>query len=38
VWGVTALSFIFVLAQIPMLMKHGLSLGDESEEDPEKSA
>jgi intracellular septation protein len=36
VWGVTGLSFVFVLAQIPMLMKHGLSLGDEAEETPAK--
>lgn len=26
VWGVTALSFIFAMTQIPMLMKHGLAL------------
>lgn len=29
VWGVTALTFIFSLANIPMLLKHGLKLGDE---------
>ncbi|MGQ3179406.1 MAG: inner membrane-spanning protein YciB [Blastomonas fulva] len=26
VWGVTALSFLFAMSQIPMLMKHGLAL------------
>ncbi len=31
VWGVTALSFIFVLAQIPMLMRHGLALDDKED-------
>lgn len=28
VWGMTAVSFIFALANVPMLMQHGLSLGD----------
>ncbi len=35
VWGVTALSFAFTLAQIPMLVKHGLDLGGD-EVDPKK--
>lgn len=26
VWGVTALSFLFAMSQIPMLMKHGLAI------------
>lgn len=26
VWGVTALSFLFAMSQIPMLLKHGLAL------------
>jgi intracellular septation protein len=26
VWGVTALSFLFTMSQIPMLLKHGLKL------------
>ncbi len=29
VWGVTALSFLFTMAQIPMLLKHGLKLEDD---------
>jgi intracellular septation protein len=29
VWGVTALTFLFSMANIPMLLKHGLNLGDE---------
>ncbi len=29
VWGVTAATFLFAMANIPMLMRHGLSLGDE---------
>jgi intracellular septation protein len=29
VWGVTALTFLFSMANIPMLLKHGLKLGDE---------
>ena len=29
VWGVTALTLLFAMANIPMLMRHGLSLGDE---------
>ncbi len=28
VWGVTALTFLFSMANIPMLLKHGLSLGE----------
>ncbi|NJM49603.1 MAG: septation protein IspZ [Sphingomonadales bacterium] len=33
VWGVTALFFLFNMTQIPMLMRHGLKLGeDEGEE------
>jgi intracellular septation protein len=30
VWGVTALTFLFSMANIPMLLKHGLNLGDET--------
>jgi intracellular septation protein len=29
VWGVSALSFIFTLSQIPMLIKHGLKLAED---------
>ena len=29
VWGVTALSFVFALSQMPLMLRHGLSLGDE---------
>lgn len=34
VWGITILSFIFAIANVPMLMRHGLDLGqdDEAEE------
>ncbi len=28
VWGVTAVSMIFAMANLPMLMKHGLDLGE----------
>lgn len=35
VWGVTAATFLFAMANIPMLMRHGLSL---AEEVPEKKA
>lgn len=28
VWGITVLSFIFAAANIPMLMKHGLTIGE----------
>jgi intracellular septation protein len=31
VWGVTALTFIFSMANIPMLLKHGLNLGGEEQ-------
>ncbi|SMC47022.1 inner membrane-spanning protein YciB [Novosphingobium sp. B1] len=30
-WGVTTLSFLFTFAQIPMLMKHGLAVEDQTE-------
>jgi intracellular septation protein len=29
VWGVTALTFLFSMANIPMLLRHGLNLGEE---------
>jgi intracellular septation protein len=32
VWGVTALTFLFAMANVPMLMRHGLSLGDDKPE------
>ena len=32
VWGVTALSVIFAMANVPMLMRHGLKVQDEVEE------
>ncbi len=35
VWGVTALTFLFALANIPMLMRHGLKLGDDAELPPQ---
>ena len=36
VWGVTALSFVFTLTQLPVMMKHGLALPDEPA--PDKQA
>jgi intracellular septation protein len=35
VWGVTTLTFLFALANIPMLMRHGLNLGDDAELPPQ---
>lgn len=35
VWGDTLLTFVFALAQIPMLMRHGLKLDDKGETPPE---
>ncbi len=32
VWGITILSFIFAIANVPMLMRHGLDLGQDEEE------
>jgi intracellular septation protein len=32
VWGMMALTFLFAMANIPMLMRHGLSLGNEKPE------
>lgn len=31
VWGMTILSFIFAIANVPMLMRHGLDLGQDEE-------
>ncbi|MEW4466906.1 septation protein IspZ [Parasphingorhabdus sp. JC815] len=36
VWGITILSFIFAIANVPMLMRHGLDLG--KDEETEKAA
>ncbi|MGB5077427.1 MAG: inner membrane-spanning protein YciB [Sphingorhabdus sp.] len=35
VWGVTALTFLFAMANIPMLMRHGLKLDGEAEIPPQ---
>ena len=35
VWGVTAFTFLFALANIPMLMRHGLKLDDDAELPPQ---
>lgn len=35
VWGVTAITFLFSMANIPMLMKHGLRLGDDPATPPQ---
>ncbi len=40
VWGITAVTFIFALTQLPLMLRHGLSLGDtgpESSEEAQKS-
>ena len=29
VWGVTAVSFLFAMSQVPLMLRHGLNLGDE---------
>lgn len=33
VWGVTALSFAFALSQLPLMMRHGLTLGADDDTD-----
>lgn len=33
VWGVTALSFVFTLTQLPVMLKHGLAVPDEAAAD-----
>jgi len=37
VFGFTAVSFIFTLANVPLLLRHGLSLGDEEDENEVKN-
>ncbi|WP_422343702.1 septation protein IspZ [Parasphingorhabdus sp.] len=37
VWGITILSFVFALANVPMLMRHGLDLGQDEEREEVKS-
>lgn len=32
VWGVTAVTFLFAMSQIPLMLRHGLALGDAEEE------
>ena len=32
VWGVTALSFLFAMSQVPLMLRHGLDLGDKAGE------
>lgn len=36
VWGVTALFFVFNMTQIPMLLRHGLKLGEDENADESK--
>jgi intracellular septation protein len=31
VWGITAVTFIFAMSQLPLMLRHGLSLGDEAD-------
>lgn len=37
VWGITILSFIFAIANVPMLMRHGLDLGQDEESEEAQS-
>jgi len=37
VWGVTIVSMVFAMANLPMLMKHGLDLGDKKPETGEQA-
>lgn len=37
VWGITILSFIFAIANVPMLMRHGLDLGQDEETEEAES-
>ena len=30
VWGVSALSFLFAMSQVPVMLRHGLNLGDDA--------
>jgi len=34
VWGITALAFLFGMANIPMLLRHGLNVGDDAPPEP----
>ncbi len=36
VWGVTALSLMFTMSQMPMLIKHGLKLGENEDSKPKE--
>ena len=38
VWGVTTVSFIFAMANIPMLMKHGFSVEEKPRPDGQDAA
>ena len=38
VWGVTTVSFIFAMANIPMLMKHGFSVEEKPRPDSQDAA
>lgn len=38
VWGVTALTFVFGMANIPMLLRHGLKLADDEKTDDQAGA
>lgn len=31
VWGVTGVTFLFAMSQLPLMLRHGLALGDETE-------
>jgi intracellular septation protein len=35
VWGVTVITFLFAMANVPMLLKHGLNLGEPPEAPPQ---
>jgi intracellular septation protein len=32
VWGMTAVTFLFAMSQLPLMMRHGLTLGDAAED------
>ena len=38
VWGFTAASFLFTMAQIPMLMRHGLSVDESDKDDTDENS
>ena len=37
VWGVTAVSFLFAMSQVPLMLRHGLALAVEPEDSPDEA-